>query len=81
MNLEFDLLIFYNLYLGLFHLLRDWNSPTVPSHTLHIAFDTIRDKQCFPIRATKGTVRQVLSTFWRCYNPGLGNSVRIHDKH
>ncbi|KAB8243389.1 hypothetical protein BDV35DRAFT_383253 [Aspergillus flavus] len=59
----------------------DWNSPTVPSHTLHIAFDTIRDKQCFPIRATKGTVRQVLSTFWRCYNPGLGNSAGMANEY
>ncbi|KAE8420099.1 hypothetical protein BDV36DRAFT_281668 [Aspergillus pseudocaelatus] len=35
----------------------------------HVAFDTI----C--------TVCQILSTVWRCYNPGLGNPVRIHDKY
>ncbi|GAB1208135.1 hypothetical protein APSETT445_006876 [Aspergillus pseudonomiae] len=24
---------------------------------------------------------RILSTTWRCYNPGLGDTVRIHDKH
>ncbi|KAE8167669.1 hypothetical protein BDV40DRAFT_312124 [Aspergillus tamarii] len=57
------------------------NSPTMPSHTLHVAFDTICDKQCFPVRATKGTVRQIFSTSWRCYNPGLGNPTGMADKH
>ncbi|PWY71423.1 hypothetical protein BO83DRAFT_399663 [Aspergillus eucalypticola CBS 122712] len=55
--------------------------PTMPPHDLHIALQTIRDKQRPPILTPKRTIRQILPSILRSNNPRLRHPLLIHHKH